>query len=76
MGQVGYRGFNCMCKILIWKEGKEKKVERERGKREGMKNEIQINMAEFYYMPELDGRYMIFCYIILYTSPCILNILQ
>ena len=33
-GLAGYRGFNYMCKILIWKEeGREE--ERKKGEREG-----------------------------------------
>ena len=42
MGQISYRGFNYMCKILFWKEGRERKEikeEREGGKRQGGRNQ-------------------------------------
>lgn len=58
MGQISYRGFNYMCKILFWKEGrerKERKEEREGGKRRGGRKRSGANMAKFYYTTELDG---------------------
>lgn len=41
-----------------------RKGEREGGKEEGRS---EANKEKFYYMDELGGKYMIFCYISVYT---------
>lgn len=66
-GQIAYRGFNYMCKILIWKGEKRKEGKEERKERREEKERSGANMAKFYYMTESDDRYIIFCYIIFHT---------